>query len=263
MFKYSMVLTTFLVILISCSTSPMGRRQLTIMPSNEVDNMGMQAFENLKQETPIERNLQLNQYVNCIATATIQASNSTIKNWEVVVFQDDSANAFALPGGKVGVHTGILPIADNQDRLAAVLGHEVGHVVAEHGNERISQQFALETSLNLVQALANVQTETGRTIMGLLGVGAQVGFLLPYSRLQESEADLIGLDIMARAGFDPRESVSLWQNMSRAGGGQSIEFLSTHPSHETRIHDLNKSLPRAMQLYSQAQAMGLQPRCRL
>jgi predicted Zn-dependent protease len=233
------------------------------MPANEINTMGAEAFANLKEETPIEHDRNLNNYVTCISNAIIQISNSDIPQWEVAVFQDDTANAFALPGGKIGVHTGLLPIADNASRLATVIGHEIGHVLAQHGNERVSQEFAVQQGLALIQALANVQTETGQMVMGLLGVGAQFGVILPFSRIQESEADMLGLQLMAKAGFDPRESVSLWQNMARAGGDQPPEFLSTHPSHETRIVDLNNAMSNAMQLVSQAQANGIHPNCHL
>ncbi|MGD8875104.1 MAG: M48 family metallopeptidase, partial [Gammaproteobacteria bacterium] len=183
-------------------------------------------------------------------------------NWEVVVFNDSDANAFALPGGKIGVYTGLLKVAENQDQLATVIGHEVAHVLARHSNERVSQKFAVEQGLSLISAIANPQSGTGQTLMGLLGVGAQYGVLMPYSRIQESEADILGLDLMARAGFDPRESTRLWINMGRAGGGQPPEFLSTHPSHSTRISDLNAHMPVALQLQSRARQQGKRPVCR-
>jgi len=261
MLKHLFFSTTLAFIIVSCAVSPLGRSQFMFMPSNEIDTMGTEAFENLKKETPVERNRNLNNYVSCISNAIIQVSQSDIPQWEVVVFQDDSANAFALPGGKIGVHTGLLTVADNANRLATVIGHEVAHVLSQHGNERVSQEFAVQQSLALIQALANVQTETGQMLMGLLGVGAQFGVILPFSRIHESEADMLGLQLMAKAGFDPRESVSLWQNMERAGGDQTPEFLSTHPSHETRIADLNKAMASAMQ--TATQAAGNRPNCRL
>lgn len=263
MLKHFIVTTFVSFIIISCAVSPLGRSQFMFMPADEINKMGVEAFDNLKQETPIEYDRNLNNYVRCIANAITQVSNSDVQQWEVVVFEDDTANAFALPGGKIGVHTGLLPIADNANRLATVIGHEVGHVLAQHGNERVSQEFAVQQGISLIQALANVQTEMGQQLMGLLGVGAQFGLILPFSRIQESEADQIGLQLMAKAGFDPRESVTLWQNMSRANEDQPPEFLSTHPSHETRITDLNNSMSNAMQLLAQAQATGKHPNCYL
>lgn len=259
-------LTTFLttLILISCVVSPTGRKQFMFMPEEQMDQMGAQAFANVKQQTPVETDDGLNQYVRCVTTAIVQISNSATKQWEVAVFRDDSANAFALPGGKVGVHTGMFNVASTQDQLATVIGHEIAHVLSKHGNERVSQEYALEQGLALIQALANPQSQTGLTLMGLLGVGVEYGILLPYGRVQESEADLLGLNLMARAGFKPTESVALWQNMSRqATGEEPPEFMSTHPSHTTRINDLNNAMNSAMPLYQQARTSGRSPRCNL
>jgi predicted Zn-dependent protease len=135
-------------------------------------------------------------------------------------------------------------------------------VLAHHSNERVSQKFAVEQGLSLVNAIASPQSATGQTLMGLLGVGAQYGVLMPYSRVQESEADIMGLDLMAKAGFDPRQSTKLWVNMSRAGGGQPPEFLSTHPSHSNRISDLDRHMQVALQLQSRAQQQGKRPACK-
>lgn len=256
--SYTVIL---LLILGSCATSPTGRSQLMLMPADQMSAMGIKAFSNLKQKTPIETDKKINLYVKCVANAITQVVDSPIKKWEVVVFKDKTANAFALPGGKIGVHTGLLKVAKNQDQLAAVIGHEVGHVIAKHGNERVSQQFAVQQGMNLVQALSNVQSPTGQLLMQALGLGAQVGVILPFSRIHESEADLMGLTFMAKAGFNPEESVRLWQNMSSGGGQQPPEFLSTHPSHQTRIADLNKAMPEAKRLYQQAQASGKRPNC--
>jgi predicted Zn-dependent protease len=191
----------------------------------------------------------------------LQTFNNNGQSWEVVVFRDDAANAFALPGGKVGVYDGLLNVAKSQDQLATVIGHEIAHVLSRHGNERVSQEFALQQGLTLIQAIAQPKTQMGQTLMGLLGVGAQFGILLPYSRIQESEADALGLQLMSRAGFNPRESVALWQNMEKAGGGQPPEFLSTHPSHGRRIQDLNSRMAQALQLQQQAQGSGRTPHC--
>ncbi|MDZ4154345.1 M48 family metallopeptidase, partial [Methylicorpusculum sp.] len=178
------------------------------------------------------------------------------------VFEDNSQNAFALPGNKIGVHTGLIDLVDNQDQLATVIGHEIGHVLAKHSNERMSQEFAVNQGMAAVQAIAAPQSALGQTAIGLLGAGAELGIILPYSRLHESEADVIGLDLMAKAGFDPQQSIQLWKKMSQASGGQGpAEFLSTHPAHGTRIEELQKRMPQALQYRQQAIAMGKQPRC--
>jgi predicted Zn-dependent protease len=259
MFMRLSVLLAGLALLAGCATSPTGRSQLVLMPDSEINQMGLQAFTTIKKETKVDQSTVVNHYVQCVAQAITREVGG---NWEVVVFNDTDANAFALPGGKIGVYTGMLKVAENQDQLATVIGHEVAHVLARHANERISQKFAVEQGLGLVNAIANPQSGTGQTLMGLLGVGAQYGVLLPYSRIQESEADMMGLDLMAKAGFDPRESIKLWQNMNRAGGGQPPEFLSTHPSHSSRISDLNRHMPVALQLQSRARQQGKRPACK-
>ena len=152
-------------------------------------------------------------------------------------------------------------MARSQDQLATVLGHEVAHVLAEHGNERVSTAFAAQTGVDLVAAISGSSTPEQQQLLGLLGLGAQVGVLLPFSRAQESEADSLGLDLMARAGFEPRESIQLWKNMSEAGGGQPPEFLSTHPSHGSRIQSLEARMSGARALSEQARAQGRHPAC--
>ncbi len=259
MFIRLFVLLTGLALLPGCVTSPTGRSQLVLMPESEINQMGLQAFTTIKQETRVDRSTVTNRYVQCVASAITREVGGT---WEVVVFNDTDANAFALPGGKIGVYTGMLKVAENQDQLATVIGHEVAHVLAHHSNERVSQKFAVEQGLNLINAIASPQSATGQTLMGLLGVGAQYGVLLPYSRIQESEADIVGLDLMAKAGFDPRQSTSLWINMSRAGGSQPPEFLSTHPSHGSRISELTGHMPVALQLQSRARQQGKRPACK-
>jgi predicted Zn-dependent protease len=221
--------------------------------------MGLQAFADLKKEKPISNNARYNQVASCIAQALTQPLGG---NWEVVVFEDKTPNAFALPGNKIGIHTGMLTLVDTQDQLAAVIGHEIGHVLAKHSNERASQEMAVNQGMSMVQAVSQPQTALGQTAIGLLGVGAQYGILMPYSRTHESEADTIGVDLMAKAGFDPRQSINLWQKMEQVSQGQQpLEFMSTHPSHATRIQQLEQHMPQAMGLYQQAQASGRQPHC--
>ena len=246
-------------LLAACVTSPTGRSQFMFLSDQQVNQMGLQAFNDLKQRKPINNNRTYNQLANCIARAITQETGG---QWEVVVFNDKTPNAFALPGNKIGIHTGMITLVDNPDQLAAVIGHEVGHVLAKHSNERASQQMAVSQGMSLIQAVSAPQTALGQTAIGLLGVGAQYGILMPYSRIHENEADRMGLNLMAKAGFDPRQSIGLWQKMEQASQGrQPIEFMSTHPSHATRIQDLEQHMPEAMGLFQQAQAMGKQPHC--
>ncbi len=252
------ILIPCLALITACATSPTGRSQLVLMPDSQMEQMGLQAFTNIKDETPVESSRTTNSYVQCVGNAIIREVGGS---WEIVVFRDDSANAFALPGRKIGVNTGLLKVAENQHQLATVIGHEVAHVLAQHSNERVSQKFAVEQGLGLINAVASPSTATGQTMMGLLGVGAEYGVLMPYGRIQESEADTLGLDLMAKAGFDPRESVKLWVNMGRANKGQPPEFLSTHPSHSTRIRDLNARIPAALNLQRTAMQQGKRPAC--
>lgn len=230
-----------------------------MMSDTEMQQMGEQSFATLKKDIPIEQDANINAYVNCVATAI---TNEVGGDWEVIVFKEPSANAFALPGRKIGVHTGLLTIAQNQDQLAAVLGHEVAHVLANHGNERVSQQAAVSQGLSISQAILNPQSELGKTGMGLLGLGTQYGIIMPFSRAHETEADIYGLDLMAKAGFNPQESVTLWINMGKAGGETPPEFMSTHPAHDTRIQDLQKQMPKALELRKEALAKGKNPQCR-
>ncbi|MCH2185218.1 M48 family metallopeptidase, partial [Myxococcota bacterium] len=169
--------------------------------------------------------------------------------------------AFALPGRKIGVHTGMLKVAETPDQLAAVLGHEVGHVMARHGNERLSQQQMARLGLLTATLVTDPNTASGRRTVAALGMGAEYGVLLPFSRAHESEADQLGLTHMARAGFDPTQSVSLWENMAaQASGRRPPEWMSTHPSTQRRISDLTASLPDAIPLFSEAaQTRGAPP----
>ncbi len=242
----------------ACATSPLGRSQLTLFPEAEMEKMGVAAYDKIKQESPQSTDAAVNRYVRCVADA-ISAEVRGGQAWEVTVFRDDTANAFALPGGKIGVHTGLLEVARNQDQLATVIGHEVAHVLANHSNERVSTAYATQTGLQIVEALGGSASPMQRQLLGLLGAGAQVGIVLPYGRAQESEADLLGLDLMAKAGFDPSESVELWVNMSKAGGPQPPEFLSTHPANQTRIDALRQRVPHAQELQTQARAQ--RPNC--
>jgi predicted Zn-dependent protease len=204
-----------------------------------------------------------NSYVECVANAITAQVPASVFNgqWEVVVFDDEQVNAFALPGGKIGVYTGLLKVAENQHQLAAVIGHEVGHVIAEHGNERMSQSTLINVGSQAVgQVLAANEVPQSGPIMAAIGLGVQVGVQLPFSRTHESEADVIGLQLMAKSGFDPRQSVNLWQNMDAASSGdRPMELLSTHPAPQTRIDNLQANMPDA---YADYQATAYRPNCR-
>ena len=255
----------FVAIAAGCATSPLGRSQLMLVGDAEMDKMGVEAFEQLKKEQKLSSDAQANAYVTCVANAITGAMPRETGGgpWEVRVFEDDNANAFALPGRKIGVHTGLLKVAKNQHQLATVIGHEVGHVIARHSAERVSDQFATQIAASGAGALLGTVTSpaTQGLAMAALGVGAQT-VVLKFSRTHESEADLIGLDRMAAAGFDPRESVPLWQNMDAASkGARPPEFLSTHPNPATRIKDLQGRIPQAMPIYEQAHKQGRNPRC--
>lgn len=253
-------------VLAACKTSPTGRTQIALYSDQQMSEMGTASFADMKKNQPINKDSKTNTYVNCIAEKVIAVlpSEYASQNWEVVVFEDDSANAFALPGGYIGVHTGLLKIATNQDQVATVLGHEVGHVIAEHSNERVSQSSLLSTGMQLGSValeMGNVQYRN--EIMQGLGLGAQYGVVLPFSRSHESEADTIGLDLMAKAGFNPKESVTLWENMSTAGSGATPEFLSTHPAPTSRINNLQSQMTKALSEQSTANSQGKRPQCSL
>jgi predicted Zn-dependent protease len=237
----------------ACATSPLGRSQFMMVSGDQMDQMGVASFNELKQKTPVTRNGKTSAYVNCVANAITREINDG-RNWEVQVFEDKQVNAFALPGAKIGVYTGLLKVATTQDQLAAVIGHEVSHVLANHSAERVSEQMAAQLGAGVAGAATGIDPQ-------LFGIASNVFFTLPGSRTQESEADLLGLDLMSRAGFDPRQAVTLWQNMMNAGGQKPPELLSTHPSDDTRIQQLQQRMPQDLPVYEQARAAGRRPQC--
>ncbi|WP_458524445.1 M48 family metallopeptidase [Onishia taeanensis] len=248
--------------LAACSSSPTGRQQLTLVSDAQLNQMGEQTFAQYQQELPTVGGATL-AYVQCVSSAIVAElpSSDLAPRWQVKVFEDDSANAFALPGGYIGVNTGLLDIASTQDQLAAVIGHEVSHVLARHANERVSTQQATQLGLSVIQSAAGLQGAQGETMMGALGAGAQFGILLPFSRSHESEADTLGIQLMADAGFDPRASVTLWEKMRQAGGAQPPAWMSTHPSNDQRIAGLEASMNEALPRYEQARRAGKTPNC--
>lgn len=245
----------------ACATSPLGRQQLKLFPEGQMSQMGTAAYQQIQQEEPIVRAPATLEYIRCITSAIVdQLPPDAPHQWEVTVFDREEANAFALPGGKLGVNEGIIDLAENQAQLATVVGHEIAHVLADHPNERVSTQYATRAGLDILQVIAGGGSER-QQLFNLLGIGAQVGIVLPFTRAQETEADLLGLDLMAAAGFDPRQSIELWRRMERQGGDGPPPFLSTHPSGENRIERLGERMPHAMEIYRQAQARGRTPNC--
>lgn len=242
-------------------TSSTGRRQnVGAVSQQELDQLGAQAFAQAKQKQPVSTDARQNAYVRCVVTALVAQLPSAERGiaWETAVFQDKEANAFALPGGKVGVNTGMFPVAKTQDQLAAVIGHEIGHVVEHHFEERITNQVRTSQVLALFGAVAG---DYGSLVTQGGGIAANAGFLLPNSRAQESEADVVGQRLMAQAGFDPRQAVNLWQNMLSAGGSRPPQWLSTHPDPQARIRELGSRANTLVPTWEAARAAGRTPRC--
>ena len=247
----------------ACSESPTGRGQLALVPEGQMDAIGERSFEELLRTRPLVEGPETLGYVECVARALVDALGKDAGSWEVAVFDSSEPNAFALPGGHIGIHRGMLRVAKNPDQLAAVIGHEIAHVQAEHSNERLTQELAVQGGLLLVDLLAEEPGSLAHeALRKALGLGAEYGLLLPYSRAHEREADRLGRDLMARAGFDPRASVALWRNMEEAAGEQPPEFLSTHPSHGSRLDILSEGMDAAVARWREARAAGRRPDCR-
>lgn len=256
--NYRAILIGILLIffITSCATSPTGRSQLKLYSKSQLANMGSQAFDSMKTEQQVSSTKVQNDFVSCVASFITKHVPPSVFDgqWELVVFDDEQINAFALPGGKIGVYTGILDVTENQHQLAAIIGHEVGHVIAEHGNERMSNSALIGIGMQATNALLQAnEIASSNMIMAAIGMGVQVGVQLPFSRTHETEADLIGLELMARAGFTPSESVNLWQNMDNASGGKrQAEFMSTHPLPTSRIEVLQQNMSAAQHLADQS-----------
>jgi len=235
--------------LAGCQKAPeTGRSQLILLPASQADQMGRQAFQQILTKTPVAPNPALNARVQRVGTRLVTAIGLPRSQWDFRLLQDGTPNAFALPGGKVGVNIGLFKVAQNDDQLAAVLGHEIAHVMAKHPAERISRQLLVEQGLNLGGAALG----TNPRVVQLAANAATLGLILPFSREQEAEADEIGLQYMARAGYDPRAAIALWQNFARLGGDRTPQFLSTHPSPGNRIARLQSLLPKALPIYERS-----------
>ncbi len=250
-----------------CETNPYtDRSQLMVVPESQAMQMGEQAFQQILSDPEVKRSdsPEEQQAVQRVAERIIQAAKESKYaetarefNWEVVVIKDDkTANAFALPGGKIAVYTGIFPIAQNEAGLAAIMGHEVIHALARHGSERMSQEVLSQAGLTVAAVglgASGAGPVASQATMAALGLGTRVGILLPYSRTHESEADYIGLLLSARAGYNPQAAVHVWQRMQQASQGAPPEFMSTHPSHGSRIKHLQEKMPEAIKLYQQVE----------
>lgn len=261
--KLKVALCCALIVLTGCTTSSTGRNRITLFSADNMNKMGATSFEELKKKEKINHNKAINNYVNCVANAIIKhvPKSAHQGSWEVVVFDSKQVNAFALPGGKIGVYTAILDVAKTPAQLAAIIGHEVAHVLEEHSNERLSSNQLTQTGLALVNtALESQNIQQRNAIMSGLGLGVQYGIILPYGRSHESEADIVGQDLMAVSGFNPKASIALWQNMAKLNNGQQPpEFMSTHPSHESRINELTRNLAVSEPMY---RAAKVKPVCK-
>lgn len=248
----AVLLAAFFMAVQGCATVPYTERQQIMMVSEKEEaQIGAALFTEVKLKSNLSEDALARAMVSEVGRKIAAAADRPGYKWEFVVIEDKGVNAFALPGGKVAFHTGIMPICRNEAGVAAVMGHEVAHVLARHGAERMSQQQALAIGgAALTAAFVGQSPAVREGVMQAYGLGAQVGVLLPYSRTHELEADRIGMILMARAGYDPGEAVAFWERMLEHKGGKGApEFLSTHPSDRTRIEELKMFLPEARKYY--------------
>ncbi|MHC1764626.1 MAG: M48 family metallopeptidase [Verrucomicrobiia bacterium] len=245
--------------LTGCATVPVtGRSQLRMVSSDQEMQLGLNSFEQMKKEVPISRDPAANALVQKVGKriAAVAQADLPEAQWEFVVFESKEANAFCLPGGKIGVYTGILPITQDEEGLATVIGHEVAHAAAHHGSERISQAMLLQAGEQVVGAsVANFDPRLQAAAALAYGVGSQVGVVLPYSRRDESEADHIGLIYMARAGYNPEKAIEFWKRFAAAtaGEGGPPSFLRTHPVTDVRIQQIQNEMPAALAEFRKSQ----------
>ncbi|MFO8002372.1 MAG: M48 family metallopeptidase [Marinilabilia sp.] len=248
----------------ACTTVPItGRKQLNLLPESEMMSMSLTQYQQFLKDNQLSDNEEQTEMVkrvgNNIASAVElyfeeQGMSKRIDNfqWEFNLIEDETPNAWCMPGGKVVFYTGILPITQDETGLAVVMGHEIAHAVARHGNERMSQEMSVQLGgAALSAAIDEKPDQTKNIYMAAYGLGSQVAYQLPYSRTHESEADQLGLIFMAMAGYNPREAVDFWQRMSEIGGQKPPEFLSTHPADETRVKKLREFMPEAMKYYEE------------
>jgi metalloendopeptidase OMA1, mitochondrial len=253
------LLITVLMYIVSCTTTPItGTRSFILIPFSQEVQLGQEAYSEFlsEQKANINKDPKINEMVSRITKNLAMKSDMPNLKWQTTVINSKEANAFCLPGGKMVVYTGILPLCKNEAGLAAVIGHEMAHAVARHGAQRMTQQLVL----NLGLSVASVSFQNSKyrdLIIASLGAGSTVGILLPYSRDNEYEADEIGTIYMARAGYDPNEAVNLWKRFAGMGGSQQPEFLSTHPYSQNRAQRLSSLMPRSMAEYKKSPKYGL------
>jgi predicted Zn-dependent protease len=256
--------TCLTVVLAACASSPTGRNQLVLKSDAALAAEGQRQFNMIREQMPLVKDRATIDYVACVANAIVDELDGADAEmfWELAVIDAPDVNAFVLPGGKISVFSGILTVAQTQHQLAAVLGHEVAHVTAQHANERASRGSVANVGIDIAAILLGGgyarQTQAAQQT---LQTGAALGIMNPFSRKQETEADVIGLEYMAKAGFDPRESVTLWKNMAEKNESRIPEFMSTHPSGDTRIESLVSQFPTALAYYNEAHAKGQEPNC--
>lgn len=263
-FRHLFLLFTLTLLALACSKVPItNRKQVSLLPESELISMGFTEYQGfLRKNPPVAASNSDAQMVrrtgNNIQQAVTRYMNQHKMGkrlqgykWEFNLVNDKTVNAWCMPGGKVVVYAGLLPVTQNENGLAIVMGHEIAHAVARHGNERMSQAMMAQMGgIALDAALMNKSNETRALFQTAYGVGATVGLMLPFSRLHETEADKLGLIFAAMAGYDPREAPRFWQRMSKvSAGGKPPEFLSTHPSDDRRIKDLNAYMPQALKYY--------------
>jgi len=261
----SALLGAFLaVVLVACASSPTGRKQLVLKSDAALAAEGQRQFNMIREQMPLVKDRATIDYVACVANAIVDEleGEDAEMYWELAVIDQPDINAFVLPGGKISVFSGILSVAQNQHQLAAVIGHEVAHVTAHHANERASRGSVAGVGIDIAAILLGggyaSQTQAAQQT---LGMGAALGIMNPFSRKQETEADVVGLEYMAKAGFDPRESVTLWKNMAEKNESRVPEFMSTHPSGDTRIESLVSQFPTTLAYFNEAKAKGQEPNC--
>ena len=237
---------------IGCSTVPVtGRQSFNLVPDSQANALGLDAYRKVKEQSRLITQGPEYQQVLRVGKRIAAVADESSFDWEFALIDDKQVNAFCLPGGKIAVYRGLLPVTQDDAGLAVVLAHEIGHAIARHASERMTDDLALQLGgTGLSQLLQEKSPTTQTLVMSAFGVGTTVGFVLPFSRSQESEADHIGLVFMARAGYDPHVAPVFWQRMMAQSEGQAPPaFLSDHPSDEQRIHDLEKWMPEAAVAY--------------
>ncbi len=252
----SVVFVSGLIIVAGCRTTPLtGRRQIMLIPEKHEIEMGLAGYQEVLKTEKLSQQEQNQDMIRRVGQRIAAVANRPDYDWEFTLIESETMNAFALPGGKVAIYEGILPICQNEAGLAVVMSHEVAHALARHGGERMSQTALVNSIQKMIEtSTADKQAHDRELVMAVYGAASTYGFSLPFSRHHESEADHIGLMLMSQAGYDPREAPRFWERFGAAQQGQQpLEFLSTHPSDERRASDLRKMLPEAIEKYEASQ----------